>query len=159
MRTTCVATRLAGGHADNALPQTARAVVNCRILPGESPDEVEKTLIRVLADKQIAVTRIAEPTPSSASPLKPEIMRPIEQITTQMWPGVPVIPTMSTGATDGLYLRNAGIPTYGVSGLFEDIDDFRAHGKDERIGVKSFFEAQEFLYRLVKAVSSSDRTS
>jgi len=84
MRTTCVATRLAGGHADNALPQTARAVVNCRILPGESPDEVEKTLIRVLADKQIAVTRIAEPTPSPASPLKPEIMRPIEQITTQM---------------------------------------------------------------------------
>jgi len=153
MRTTCVATRLTGGHADNALPQSARAVVNCRILPGESADDVERTLIKVLADKQITVTRIAEPTPSPASPLKPEIMSAIEQLTAQMWPGVPAVPTMSTGATDGLHLRNAGIPTYGISGIFEDIDDVRAHGKDERLGVKSFFEGQEFLYRLVKAVS------
>ena len=154
MRTTWVATRLAGGHADNALPQTARAVVNCRILPGESPNEVEKTLVKVLADKQISVSRIGKPLSCPASPLKPEIMKPIEQITIEMWPDVPVIPTMCTGGTDGLYLRNAGIPTYGVSGIFQDMDDFRAHGKDERIRVKSFFEGQEFLYRLVKAISS-----
>jgi acetylornithine deacetylase/succinyl-diaminopimelate desuccinylase-like protein len=156
MRTTCVATRLAAGHADNALPQTARAVVNCRILPGESPDEVEKAIIRVLADEQIAVTRIAEPKPSPASPLVPEIMKPVESITQEMWPGVPVIPTMSTGATDGLYLRIAGIPTYGVSGIFADIDDVRAHGRDERISVKSFFEGLEFLYRLVSLVSAQN---
>jgi acetylornithine deacetylase/succinyl-diaminopimelate desuccinylase-like protein len=154
MRTTWVATRLSGGHADNALPQTARAVVNCRILPGESADEVEQTLIKVLADKQISVSRIGSPKPCPASPLKPEIMKPIEQITEQMWPGIPVIPTMCTGGTDGLYLRNAGIPTYGVSGIFEDMGEVRAHGKDERIGMKSFFEGQEFLYRLMKAVSS-----
>jgi acetylornithine deacetylase/succinyl-diaminopimelate desuccinylase-like protein len=151
-----VATRLAAGHADNALPQTARAVVNCRILPGESPDEVEKAIIRVLADEQIAVTRIAEPKPSPASPLVPEIMKPVESITQEMWPGVPVIPTMSTGATDGLYLRIAGIPTYGVSGIFADIDDVRAHGRDERISVKSFFEGLEFLYRLVSLVSAQN---
>ena len=155
MRTTWVATRLAGGHADNALPQSARAVLNCRMLPGESADEVEKTLIKVLDDKQILVSRIGKPKPSPASPLKPEIMKAIEQITEQMWPGVPVIPTMCTGGTDGLYLRNAGIPTYGVSGIFEDMDDIRVHGKDERIGVKSLFEAQEFLYRVVKAITSS----
>jgi len=154
MRTTWVATRLSGGHADNALPQSARAVVNCRLLPGESADEVEQTLIKVLADKQIAVSRMEKPRPSPASPLKPEVMKPLEQITAQMWPGVPVIPTMCTGGTDGLYLRNAGIPTYGVSGLFEDINEDRTHGKDERTGVKSFFEGQEFLYRLMKAVSS-----
>lgn len=82
-------------------------------------------------------------------------MGPIETITAEMWPGVPVVPTMSTGATDGLFLRNAGIPTYGVSGIFGDVDDARAHGKDERILVSSFFEGREFLYRLVKALSSS----
>jgi len=156
MRTTWVATRLAGGHADNALPQTARALVNCRILPGESADEVEQTLINVLADKQISVARMGSPKPSPASPLKPEIMKPIEQITAQMWPGVFVIPTMCTGGTDGLYLRNAGIPTYGISGIFEDMGEVRAHGKDERIGMKSFFEGQDFLYRLMKAVSSQN---
>jgi acetylornithine deacetylase/succinyl-diaminopimelate desuccinylase-like protein len=106
-----------------------------------------------LADKQISVSRIEKPKFSPSSPLKPEIMKPIEQITEQMWPGVPVIPTMCTGGTDGLYFRNAGIPTYGISGLFEDMDDVRAHGKDERIAMKSFFEGQEFLYRLMKAVS------
>ncbi len=156
MRTTWVATRLAGGHADNALPQSARAVVNCRLLPGESADEVEQTLIEVLADQQILVSRIGIPKPSPASPLKPEIIKPIEQITEQIWPGVSVIPTMCTGGTDGLYLRNAGIPTYGVSGIFEDMDDVRAHGKDERIRIRSFFEGQEFLYRLVKAIVSSN---
>jgi acetylornithine deacetylase/succinyl-diaminopimelate desuccinylase-like protein len=154
LRTTCVATRLDAGHAENALPQTARAVVNCRILPGESPAEVRSALIRVINDNKISVTAIADATASDPSPLRPDIMAAVEQVTDQMWPGVPVIPLMSTGATDGLFLRNAGIPTYGVSGLFEEVDDNRAHGKDERMGVKQFYEGREFLYRLVKALSS-----
>ncbi len=155
MRTTCVATMLDAGHAQNALPQTASAVVNCRILPGESHEVVQQTLVRVLADDQIAVTPMGTPTPSPPSPLDPEVMEPIERITEAMWPGVPVVPTMLTGATDGLALRNAGIPTYGVSGLFGDVDDVRAHGQDERIGVEAFYEGQTFLYRLVKALSSA----
>ncbi len=155
MRTTCVATMLDAGHAQNALPQTASAVVNCRILPGQSHEGVQQTLVRVLADDQIAVTPMGTPTPSPPSPLDPEIMEPIERITEAMWPGVPVVPTMLTGATDGLALRNAGIPTYGVSGLFGDVDDIRAHGQDERIGVEAFYEGQTFLYRLVKALSSA----
>ncbi len=154
LRTTCVATRLEAGHAENALPQTARAVVNCRILPGESLVEIRSTLTRVLNDDKILVMPIGEAKPSDASPLRPDIMGAIERITAQMWPGIPVVPVMSTGATDGLFLRNAGIPTYGVSGLFEEIDDNRAHGKDERLGVRQFYEGREFLYRLVKALSS-----
>ena len=154
LRTTCVATKLEGGHAENALPQTARAVVNCRIVPGESPAEVRSALVRVLNDPKISVAAVDKAVLSEPSPLKPQILAPIERITAQMWPGVPVIPVMSTGATDGLYLRNAGIPTYGISGFFEDIDDTRAHGRDERLGVKQFFEGREFLYRLVKALSS-----
>ena len=154
LRTTCVATRLEAGHADNALPQTARAIVNCRILPGDSSSEVRSTLIRVLQDPKISVSAIDNATPSEPSPLKPEVFRAIEKITTEIWPGVPVVPSMSTGATDGLFLRNAGIPTYGVSGFFEDVEDTRAHGRDERLGVKQFYEGREFLYRLVKALSS-----
>jgi acetylornithine deacetylase/succinyl-diaminopimelate desuccinylase-like protein len=154
LRTTCVATRLEAGHADNALPQLAQAVVNCRILPGESPAEVRSTLIRVIADPRISVYPVEDAVESQPSPLNPEVIGAIERITTQMWPGVPVIPVMSTGATDGLYLRNTGIPTYGISGFFEDVDDTRAHGRDERLGIKQFYEGREFLYRLVKAVSS-----
>jgi acetylornithine deacetylase/succinyl-diaminopimelate desuccinylase-like protein len=154
LRTTCVATRLEGGHADNALPQMARAVVNCRIIPGDSPAEVRSRLVRVLDDQKISVTPIDEAIASEPSPLKPAIIGIIERITTEMWPGIPVIPVMSTGATDGLYLRNAGIPTYGISGFFEDVDDTRAHGRDERLGIKQFYEGREFLYRVVKAFSS-----
>ena len=151
MRTTCVATMLEGGHAENALPQVARATVNCRILPGESEREVYASIVRVLGDDQIRVSQVAPAIPSAPSPLRPEVMTPIEQATAEMWPGVPVVPIMSTGATDGLYLRNAGIPTYGVSGLFGDVDDNREHGKDERVRVQSFFESRDFLFRLVKA--------
>jgi acetylornithine deacetylase/succinyl-diaminopimelate desuccinylase-like protein len=154
LRTTCVATMLAAGHAENALPQTARATVNCRFLPGEVPDSVQATLVRVLADSAIRVTPVAAAKPSQTSPLLPEVLGAVERVTQAMWPGVPVVPTMVTGATDGLYLRNAGIPTYGVSGLFEEIGDIRAHGRDERIGVTAFFEGQEFLFRLVKELSS-----
>ena len=154
MRTTCIPTILAAGHAENALPQTARATVNCRLLPGEVPDSVQATLVRVLADSAISVTPIASAKPSAASPLLPDVLGAVERVTQAMWPGVPVVPTMVTGATDGLYLRNAGIPTYGVSGLFEEIGDIRAHGRDERIGVAAFFEGQEFLARLVKELSA-----
>lgn len=154
LRTTCVATKVEAGHAENALPQSAKAVVNCRILPGESADEVFKTIVRVLDDAQISVTPMGEPTPSPPSPLNPEVIDPIERLTEEFWPGVPVVPTMLTGATDGLQFRNAGIPVYGVSGLFRDIDDNRIHGRDERIGVKAFYEGNEFLFRLIQELSS-----
>ena len=151
MRTTCVATMLQGGHAENALPQRATAVVNCRILPGESPDSVRLTLERVIGDKRVTLKNVADARPSPASPLKPEIMGPIERVTAKMWPGVPVVPVMETGATDGLYFRKAGIPTYGVSTVFLDVDDIRAHGKDERIIVKEFDAGAEYALALLKA--------
>ena len=154
MRTTCVATRLSGGHADNALPQIAEAMVNCRILPNQDPAAVLATLRRI-GGSAVEITPDATPNPSPPSPLSAEVLGPIERITEEMWPGVPVVPVMSTGATDGLYLRRAGIPVYGVSGIFGDVDDARAHGQDERILIKSFLEGQEFLYRLVKALSGT----
>ena len=154
LRTTCVATRLEGGHANNALPQTARAVVNCRVLPGESPEEIQATIVKVLANDTITVTPINRFFPSPASPLTPEILGAVEKVTAEMWPGVPVVPTMSTGATDSRFLRTAGIAAYGTSGMFGDIDDVRAHGRDERLLVRSLYEGQEYLYRLVKRLSS-----
>jgi acetylornithine deacetylase/succinyl-diaminopimelate desuccinylase-like protein len=153
LRTTCVATQLTGGHAENALPQLARATVNCRIVPTQDPAEVLSTL-RELAGPEITVTPIQDPQPSPPSPLTDEVLGEIERITEEMWPGVPVLPIMSTGATDALYLRNAGVPVYGVSGLFHDVDDVRAHGQDERIRIDHFFEGQEFLYRLMKALTA-----
>ncbi len=150
LRTTCVATMLEGGHAVNALPQLARAKVNCRIMPGEPVAEVQATLERVLADDQISVTQLDKPVLSEPSALHEEIMGTIEKLSHEFWPDAVVIPVMSAGATDGSYLRNAGIPTYGHSGLAGDINDVRAHGKDERILVKSFFEGDDYLYRLVK---------
>jgi len=153
MRTTCVATQLTAGHAENALPQRARAVVNCRILPHETLDEVRRTLVRVLSDEAVRVEPITVPTPSPPSPLTPEVMKSVESVTSALWPGIPVIPIMGAGATDSRYFRRAGIPMYGVSGLFNDIDDVRAHGKDERLAVSALYEGQEFLYRLVKALS------
>lgn len=154
LRTTCVATRLEAGHADNALPQRASATVNCRILPGVDPASVEATLNEVVADDGVKISPAAEPNPSPPSPLTEEVMAPIQEITDSMWPGVKVVPNMSTGATDGLYFRNRGTPVYGVSGLFGDIDDVRAHGRDERIMVESFYDGLEFLDRLVRAYSS-----
>ena len=153
LRTTCVATMLSAGHAENALPQTARAVVNCRILPGESIEDVERTLYRVVGDDRIRISRIAEPVPSPPSPLSP-VVEPLRQLAAVHFPGVPLVPVMSTGATDGLYLRNAGIPTYGFGALFDDPDDVRAHGRDERIGVEAFFDALDFWYDLIKIFSS-----
>jgi len=157
LRTTCVATRLEGGHANNALPQTARAVVNCRMLPGHDPDSVLAALRHVVADSAVRVTPLDTARPSPPSPLVAEVLDPVTRISAQLWPGVPVIPNMETGATDGLYLRNAGMPVYGVSGVFLESDDIRAHGKDERIGVAEYYTGAEFTYRLVKALSASGR--
>jgi acetylornithine deacetylase/succinyl-diaminopimelate desuccinylase-like protein len=153
LRTTCVATMLEGGHAVNALPQLASAKVNCRIMPGESVDEVKATLERVLADDQITVTQLDQPILSAPSALHEEIMGAIEKLSHEYWPTAVVMPTMSAGATDGSYLRNAGIPTYGHTGLAGDINDMRAHGKDERIPIKSFYEGNEYLFRLVKQLA------
>jgi acetylornithine deacetylase/succinyl-diaminopimelate desuccinylase-like protein len=154
MRTTCVATRLEAGHADNALPQTARATVNCRVLPGDDPDGVRQQVVAAINDPAVEVSWINKARPSVASPLAPAVIKPIEQVTNEFWPGVVVVPLMATGASDGLYLRNAGIPTYGVSGIFNEIGESRAHGKDERIGVQQFYDAAQFLYTLVKRLSS-----
>ena len=154
LRTTCVPTRLDGGHAENALPQTARANINCRILPGHATAEVRHTLVQVLDDDQISVAEVEPAVAAPASPLDPALMQAVETITTQMWPGVPVVPTMSAGASDSRYFRNAGIRAYGVSGIFVDMDDMRAHGKDERLGVPQFYEGLEFLRRLILALAS-----
>ena len=152
LRTTCVPTMIEGGHAPNALPQRARAVVNCRIMPGETSDQIRAELARVVADDSVHITAINDGSaiPTSPSPLMPEVMQPVEKVTRRLWPGVPVIPLMETGATDGAYLRAAGIPTYGVSGVFIDIDDVRAHGRDERIIVQSFYDGVEYIYQLVR---------
>jgi acetylornithine deacetylase/succinyl-diaminopimelate desuccinylase-like protein len=149
LRTTCVTTRIEGGHANNALPQLARANVNCRILPGTSTADVEAT-VRRLAGPKVTVTVAQQPTPSPPSPLTPAVLGSIERLVTEAWPGLTVAPVMEAGATDGLHVRKAGIPTYGVSALAENPDDVRAHGKDERVGVEAFYQATEFWYRMLK---------
>lgn len=154
MRTTCVATMMSAGHAENALPQSAHATINCRMLPDDSPENVLATLIKVIADTGISVTCTYTSFRAPLSPLREDILNPIGRITASMWPGVILSPVMSTGATDGKYLRKAGIPVYGVSGMFGDMDDVRAHGKDERIGIKEFYDGVEFMYRLIKALTS-----
>ena len=156
LRTTSVATKAEAGHAENALPQRARATINCRMLPTESPPAVLETLLTVIGDDQVSVTPVNPATLSPPSPLTPELLGAIETLTEQTWPGVQVIPTMGTGATDGLYMRNAGIPVYGVSGIFYDMNDDRRHGRDERVGIESYFEGQEFMYQLVTRLSRAD---
>jgi acetylornithine deacetylase/succinyl-diaminopimelate desuccinylase-like protein len=152
LRTTCVATQLEGGHARNALPQLAAANVNCRVLPEDSIEYVQNTLKNVFADDQVEMKIAEEVTRGPSSPLNPDLMRIITRITDTLWPGVPVVPMMVPGATDGRFLRAAGIPTYGVQGFFMDRSDLRMHGRDERMPVKSFYEGQTFLYDLVKAL-------
>jgi acetylornithine deacetylase/succinyl-diaminopimelate desuccinylase-like protein len=154
LRTTCVATRVEAGHASNALPQLARAVINCRILPGLPGAEVE-AVIRQLAGPKVGVSVLEPPVSSPPSPLTPPVLSRIERLAAKHWPGVPVVPTMSTGATDGMYTRSAGIPTYGVSGLDENPEDVRAHGKDERVRVDSFYKATEFWYELTKTFAAA----
>ena len=158
LRTTCVPTMIEGGHAPNALPQRAKAVVNCRILPVETPAQIRAELVRIVADDSVHVTPINDGAVAAApSPLTPAITVPLEKVTRKFWPGLPVIPQMETGATDGAYLRAAGIPTYGVSGVFLDIDDIRAHGRDERIMVKSFYDGVEYIYQLVREAAGTAR--
>jgi len=156
LRTTCVATMAEAGHAENALPQRARSTINCRMLPTENSDAVLETLITVIGDAEISVTEIYPAISSPPSPLTDELLVAIEDLTEKHWPGVPVIPTMGTGATDGLFLRNAGIPVYGVSGIFYDIAADTRHGLNERVQVKAFFEGQEFMYQLVTRLSRPD---
>ena len=155
LRTTCVATQLQEGHAENALPQRARATVNCRVFPGVPVEEVRQVLTEVTDLDGLTITPVKEARLSDASLLNNEIMDPIRAVTEAMWPGAMVMPTMSTGATDALFFRNAGIPVYGVSGVFADISDNRAHGRDERILKRSLYEGLEFLYRLTVAVAGS----
>jgi acetylornithine deacetylase/succinyl-diaminopimelate desuccinylase-like protein len=153
LRTTCVATQLEGGHAMNALPQLAAAMVNCRVLPEDSPDYVLASLKKVVADDQVAITSILPMAGGPASPMRPDILAAVTSTTQKIWPGVQTVPIMVVGATDGRYLRVAGIPTYGVQGFFFDRDDIRFHGRDERMAMQSFYEGQLFLYDLVKALS------
>ena len=162
--TTCVATRLAAGHANNALPQRAEANVNCRIEPGHSAEEIRQQLIKVFADPAITVRYVdnfgntSDSAPDRKSfpppPLRPDVFGPLEKITSAMWPGTPVIPEMATGASDGIYTMSAGIPTYGISGTAIDRDDIRAHGRDERLGIESYYQGVDFYYRFLKAVTS-----
>ncbi len=156
LRTTCVATMLDGGHALNALPQTAGAVVNCRILPDMKPEEVLATLKKVIADDQVSITPPRDIVSGPPSPMRPDLLKAVAKISDTMWPGVQTVPMMVMGATDGLYLRKAGIPTYGIQGIFIERDDFRAHGRNERLGVKEFYEGDEFLYELVKSLAGSE---
>jgi acetylornithine deacetylase/succinyl-diaminopimelate desuccinylase-like protein len=153
MRTTCVATQLEAGHATNALPQLAVANVNCRVLPEDSVENVLEQLKKVVADDQVKITIKTNEGRSPASPLRPDILKAFARISDTMWPGVVTVPTMSVGGSDGRYLRVAGIPTYGIQGFFLDRDDVRAHGRDERMPVRSFYEGQTFLYEFVKALS------
>lgn len=154
LRTTCVATLLHGGHADNALPQTAGANINCRMLPDDNAKDVLNTLKLVAADNQVEITCPYSSFPSPLSPIRKDIMRLAEEITSSMWPGVVVTPVISNGATDGKHFRREGIPVYGISGMFLDMDDMRAHGKDERIGVKEFYDGVEFMYRFIKSLTA-----
>jgi acetylornithine deacetylase/succinyl-diaminopimelate desuccinylase-like protein len=152
LRTTCVATRLEGGHANNALPQTAAAIVNCRMLPQDSLPNVQDTLKRVLADDRITVSLAGEAVAAPASAINPAIVSKLEALSSRLYGGLPIVPVMDTGASDGKYLRIAGIPTYGVPGAFEDVDDTRAHGRDERIGVKDFYDGVDFYYEFIKSL-------
>src|ERR1700681_2317305 len=163
LRTTCVATMLNGGHAPNALPQTARANVNCRIFPGEDPEEVRKTLERVAADPKVSVTLVPQlgadgkPVPTVTVPpsaLCPEVVRAMEKTLRDTYPGVPLVATMSAGASDGKFTRTAGIPTFGIACMFFELGDNRAHGKDERIGTQDFYDGVNFAYKLIRALSA-----
>jgi acetylornithine deacetylase/succinyl-diaminopimelate desuccinylase-like protein len=155
LRTTCVATRLAGGHANNALPQSASAVVNCRMMPGDSAQQVQTTLGTVLADPRISVTVLNNTGAAPPSRVDPFVMRKLEELSEKLYAGIPVVPVMDAGASDGKYLRLDGIPTYGVPGVFEDVNDDRAHGRDERIGVKEFYDGVDFYYEFIKNLAGS----
>ncbi len=165
MRTTCVATRLNAGHANNALPQTAQAVVNCRILPGHSVEEVRQELIRVLADPKVMIryidsttNKVLDRAPDTqaipATAPRDDIFKPLEKVVDEMWPGAPVVPDMENGASDSVYTVAAGMPSYGINGIAIDHDDIRAHGKDERVRVSAYYDGVDFSYRYLKALTA-----
>lgn len=153
LRTTCVATRLTGGHADNALPQLAQATVNCRVLPGTDTATVIRALRAAVADTAVEVTEAQAATVSPPSPLKPAILGGVEAVAKSFWPGVVVVPVMSSGATDGMHVRNAGIPVYGIGGIFTEASESRAHGRDERVEIRRFYEGLEFGKQIVERLS------
>jgi acetylornithine deacetylase/succinyl-diaminopimelate desuccinylase-like protein len=151
LRTTCVATEISGGHAPNALPQQAHANINCRILPGVAIPSIQEQIVRVLADDKISVAPAGDPgLQSPPPPLTPRILDPVHAVAAQIWPGVPLVPTMSTGATDGRFLNARSVPTYGLSGMFHDAEGSHAHGLNERIRVVSLLNGRRFLYEVVK---------
>ena len=154
LRTTCVATMLKGGHASNALAQTAEATINCRMLPEARTADVRAAIIQALADTGLEVSNGGNREPRGSAAVVPEMLRAVEGVTKEMWGDIPVIQIMQGGATDAIPWRNAGIPAYGVSGLMVDPDDLRLHGRDERVPVKSFYDAQEFTGRLVKRLTT-----
>ena len=154
LRTTCVATLISGGHAENALPQRAKATIQCRMMPGDSADNVQNRLLAALADPAISITLDAPPIVSPESPPTPQLMKRVTSLVHSMWPDVPVIPTMATGFSDDRQTRNAGMVSYDISGVWEDVDENRAHGRDERVGIQAFDESVEFTYRLIKTMSS-----
>jgi len=160
MHTTCVATRLNAGHANNALPQTAKANVNCRIVPGHSTEEIRLELEKVFGDPKISVREVGgiggaiNRKSFAPPPLRPDVFQALEKAVASVWPGLPVIPDMATGASDGIYTNAAGLPTYCISGEAIDRDDIRAHGKDERVRVDSFYRAVDFYYQFLKALTS-----
>ncbi|MBZ5626842.1 MAG: M20/M25/M40 family metallo-hydrolase [Acidobacteriia bacterium] len=164
MRTTCVPTRLNAGHANNALPQTAQAIVNCRILPGHSAEEIRQELIRIFADPKVVLRYVSDagdiadraPERQAFPPIapRPDVLKPLEKVADEMWPGAPVLPGMETGASDSIYTMAAGLPTYGISGVAIDQDDLRMHGKDERVRVSSYYDGVDFFYRYLKALAS-----
>ncbi len=155
LRTTCTATMIDGGHAENALPQRARATIQCRVIPGESPESIEAALRTVIADPLIAISTITAAKPNPESALTPAILEAVQQTTRGIWPDVIVLPEMSPGATDSHFSRSVGMPSYGIDAMFDDLDDGRAHGRDERIGVVAFQQDVEFTYRLMKRLAST----
>jgi acetylornithine deacetylase/succinyl-diaminopimelate desuccinylase-like protein len=155
LRSTCVATQFDGGRSESALPELAKAVIQCRIIPGEGQASVEKALTDIAADPAVKLSVIYPPDKSPESPLDPRIVGEVEKLAKEMWPGVIVIPEMSPGASDSAFTRAAGLPSYGVDGIFQDIDDSRAHGRDERIGIEAFNEELDFSYRLMKDLGTT----
>ena len=154
MRTTCVATMVEAGHAINALPQSAKATINCRLLPGTSEESVVHKIRELLADTGISIKVTIPLIDGGNSPLTPEIKQTVDNVTEKLWPGITVMPILGVGASDGKYLRSAGLRTYGVSGVFLDVDDFRMHGRDERIRTTDLYDGLEYQYELIRAFSS-----
>ena len=157
LRTTCVATLLDGGHANNALPQHATANINCRIFPGESVEQVQSVLAKVIDDPQVKISLVPPIRPPAVRPpLNPKIVGPAEKLVAKYYPGVPLIPAMSTGGTDGIFLAAIGIPVYGAPGGWGDPDGNGTHGLNERRSVRSVFVGRDFLTELVKTYAEMD---